>query len=222
MSVRRRVWPAGHREIRSNGLLSLAGALRALRLQGKSLSIAVAAIGLLWCAGGAEAGWPFSFSRDDDCGCRRADCSTNTNGTCRDCNCDDDDDDDDDGKLKRCFRCLRPGEPPRGETAFALPARVRNEFAAVDDDDDDESDRESASASTEGQIENLERDLTRLTLIVEKLVETQKRDGEDLTRLTIAVEEIARAQARGQQDLTRISTILDNLALEPKPRNDDG
>jgi hypothetical protein len=162
--------------------------------------------GCFACTGSpALAAWPFSrlhaCVQPDDCG-QPADY--------------DDDDDDGESRLKRACRCFCPGEPPRGEVAIALPARLSTEFAREVRETDRESARESALAATIDQrVEVLEKDLTRLTLIVEKLADNQKRDSADLTRLTLAVEGIATAQKQGREDLTRMSVILEKLATQP-------
>jgi hypothetical protein len=182
-------------------------------------SSAVAGAVLLATGEFADAGWPF-LRLNSDCA-ENADCAFSAAGdgcartermivVVRNQDCDEESHARE-SKLKRMCRCLCPPEPPRGEAAIALPARVRNEFAAVKDEP--ESERESAAAD---RVDQLEEDLTRLTLIVEEIVKTQKKDGEDLTRLTLAVEQVADAQKKGQEDLTRISVILDNLAKEVK------
>jgi hypothetical protein len=92
-------------------------------------------------------------------------------------------------RMKRLCRHLLPPEPPRGETAIALPARVRNEFARLEDETDRES--ESATQDMESRVKTLEQDLTRLTLVVEQIAESQKKGQEDMTRMSLILEKLA-------------------------------
>jgi hypothetical protein len=175
--------------------------------------------GAIYAGSLSQAGWPFLSCQD---GCAP------TSGCTAECvpvgpNCayrpgfslfslfhdHDDEDDDRDSKARRICRCFAPGEPPRGETAIAMPARLSGEFAAFRDEEP-ETDQESAT--TDEQCEELEEDLTRLTLIVEELVKAHQQDRGDLTRLTIAVEELAKSQKSSQDDMTRMSLILEQIA----------
>lgn len=172
-------------------------------------SVACASAAILGMGSLVNAGWPFSRHHEPAC-TQPAACAQPLPVNCA--QPAGYDEDDGDSKRKRICQCLHPGEPPRGETVIAFPARISREFAR-ESERDRESARESApTGAIDQRVEVLEKDLTRLTLIVEKLVDAQKRDSADLTRLTLAVEEVAIAQKQGQQDLTRMSLILDKLA----------
>lgn len=162
--------------------------LRTLVLSALVLTAAVPAMNR--CAG---AGWPFLRSRDCalsapcDVGCGECTGAERTIVVIRDDRCREDCEKD--SRMKRVCRHLLPPEPPRGETAVALPARVRNEFARLEDEDDRES--ESATQDMESRVKTLEQDLTRLTLVVEQIAESQKRGQEDMTRMSLILEKLA-------------------------------
>jgi hypothetical protein len=195
----------------------------------RDLAVCIGAAGAgLLAQSGAMAGWPFPCGDD---GCAPAACVPGCDA-CAPCGpahasppytlfslfgieCDEDDDDDEDSKLKKVSRCFCPAEPPRAESAFALPARFTNEFAP--EDESAEEDEESAEESgVEDRCEVLEKDLTRLTLIVEELAKGQARSNQDLTRLSIQVDEMVGAQRQVQDDLTRINVLLQQMAENPQ------
>ena len=116
-------------------------------------------------------------------------------------------------QLLSCFACK---EPPRGATAVSLPARLAG-FTDPDASSDTESarlrgrrnvgagsDSQAGSGSGEGgafggrtevRLSRLESDLNGLTMLVEKLAESQARQERDLTNNTLLLEKIA-AQIR--------------------------
>jgi hypothetical protein len=158
--------------------------------------------------------FPLFCEPDQDCDCDRA--------CCPDC-----------GKKKprekkhllSCFACK---EPPRGATAVSLPARLAG-FANPDAPGDTESARfrnkrtggvgaetqadegidgaGSVGGRTELRLSRLESDLNGLTLLVEKLAESQSRQERDLTNNTLLLERIA--------DRIKSPAALPNEALPP-------
>ena len=89
---------------------------------------------------------------------------------------------------KCCFSCCLPAAPPRGEVIMALPARVNLETLR------DETESESESLDDGTRLDQLEVDLTRLTVVVEELVEQQASTETDITRIATLLEELVRAK----------------------------
>jgi hypothetical protein len=79
--------------------------------------------------------------------------------------------------------CLRPVAPPRGQVAISIPARVNVQSGA-----------QAGAQAASDRLDKLEEDLTRLTVIVEKMTEKNQQIDVDLARLTVLVEELVRRQ----------------------------
>lgn len=132
-------------------------------------------------------------------------------------------------QLLSCFACK---EPPRGATAVSLPARLAG-FANADASGDTESarfrnrrntagnpDLPSAAGVADGvlgggrtevRLSRLESDLNSLTVLVEKLAESQSRQERDLTNNTLLLERIA--------DQIKGSSASQDQALPPAQGN---
>jgi hypothetical protein len=105
-------------------------------------------------------------------------------------------------KKKKCclFTCLECAEPPRGEVGVSVAGRLqRNAFNESGRDDKSESgtsekkkDQSEAGATEEDRIALLEKDLTRLTQVVESVASSQQQQQADLTRATQVLEELAK------------------------------
>lgn len=173
--------------------------------------------------GAANAGWWFG-SRGAGCGetgnyprgfwtPRDSNCDSQTCNTCRDCDecndCDDCDEDCDDcdkkkKKKKKCclFTCFDCAEPPRGEAAVSVAARInRDAFreSAELTNRRNAAAQESANASdVDKRVDNLERDLTKLTIVVEEVAKNQKQQQEDLTKATLILERLAEKVGAGE------------------------
>lgn len=165
------------------------------------------------CAGEVRAGWLFGGSKqiNDSCGadsCRNNACDSHGSDSCWHSGCDECDDECDcdrecceccgkkkPKKRKKCclFTCISCSEPPRAEAAFSLPARIDQNLGRESARLDEESaklKRESANLSGD-RVDAVEKDLTRLTLVVEQLAKGQKQQQEDLTKATLILERIA-------------------------------
>lgn len=127
--------------------------------------------------------------------------------------------------LLSCFACK---EPPRGVTAVSLPVRLAGVadpaasgdtessrlrgrrtggIAAEAPSDDAAEGAGSIGGRTEVRLSRLERDLNGLTLLVEKLAESQSRQERDLTNNTLLLERIA--------DRIKSPAAVPNEALPP-------
>jgi len=127
---------------------------------------------------------------------------------CNDCNeCREYEDDDDDRKDRGC--CFCPPAPPRAEVGFSLPGRFNIQSRPGPT-------IESQQKKLQTKVDDVERDLTRLTLVVEKLADSHKDNQRDLTRLGVVVEKLVGAQEDSQRDLARLSVLIERLAKDKK------
>lgn len=105
-------------------------------------------------------------------------------------------------KKKKCclFTCISCSEPPRGEIGMSVSGRLRrNSFdeSGVDDKPEagiDKKDKSKSEAATTGneRIDVIEKDLTRLTQVVESVAASQQQQQADLTKATQVLEELVR------------------------------
>lgn len=122
---------------------------------------------------------PFCSNDEDECQCHRE--------CCPDC-----------GRKKRepkksgagCFGCKAP---PRGEVAVSLAARIpRDGFRESVQQNRDQAEN---ARQREQRIDGLERDLTRLTVVVEEIAKGQQKQQEDLTKVTLVLERLVEKTA---------------------------
>jgi len=156
----------------------------------------------------------FHRESDENCG-RPADCAHEAAYDCGRPGKRETDDSSKRSKVKRACSSLLPGEPPRGETAIALPARLSTEIAPQQREASPETDQVTPESEA-SRMDSLEADLTRLTLIVQELAKARQQDSEDLGRLTLSVQQLAGSHKSAQEDLARMSLLLKELADKVK------
>ncbi len=103
---------------------------------------------------------------------------------------------------KPCFlACLGCEDVPRAPVGMALAARVNglglgsgaeaaSEESAGDVAGGDAGSENATGANGVNRMDQLESDLTRLTLVVEELARSQRQQAQDLTRATLLLEQI--------------------------------
>ena len=138
------------------------------------------------CSRSFASAWYCSY--DDECECDRECCESCGKKKPR--------------KKKKCclFTCLECAEPPRGEVGVSVAGRLqRNAFDESGRGDKSESatpekkkDQSETAALEKDRIDQIEKDLTRLTLVVESVASSQLQQQADLTRATQVLEELAR------------------------------
>lgn len=127
---------------------------------------------------------PFHSKNEDECQCHRE--------CCPDC-----------GRKKpepkkksgtNCFGCKTP---PRGEVAVSLAARIpRDGFRESVQQNRDQAEN---ARQREQRLDGLERDLTRLTVVVEEIAKGQQKQQEDLTKVTLVLERLVEKTAGNGQ-----------------------
>ncbi|MFM7036593.1 MAG: hypothetical protein ACKO2L_02610 [Planctomycetaceae bacterium] len=127
---------------------------------------------------------PFCSKDEDECQCHRE--------CCQDC-----------GRKKPepknksgsgCFGCKAP---PRGEVAVSLAARIpRDGFRESAQQNRDQAEN---ARQREQRLDGLERDLTRLTVVVEEIAKGQQKQQEDLTKVTLVLERLVEKTGGGGQ-----------------------
>jgi len=87
--------------------------------------------------------------------------------------------------------CLCPPPAPRGEVAMSLPGQIRVDTQSQADAEADAEAQAEEQKELADRVARLEANLTRLSLAVEKVTETQEQTLANLTRLSLAVEKLA-------------------------------
>ena len=137
-----------------------------MRIRSAHVLVIAAVLSVGTCATTASGGWFFSRSL----------CDRERNETAA-------------GDDKSCLSCILPGAPPQGEVIMALPARVDLESLR-----DEVSESESEALDDAARLDQLEEDLTRLTVIVEGLAEQHASTETDMARIATLLEELVRAR----------------------------